>query len=246
MECILYASIFIIGACWGSFLNSIAWRLVADTPLVTCRSLCPACGHTIAWYDITPIISWIILRGTCRQCHAPISILYPCIEVLTGVLAVAAWMTISTSLLPWYGIYASLLLISLHTDMRYHVLSPWVTVYVVPFHIAAAILSITPITWYESIIAGVCGYTLFAMLNGIFQWYKGIRAIGYGDWELIAFIASGTGIAGLAYTMLWSSVLTLIYAALFQMYTQNVQHDTPLPFGACLAIAGLIFPLLCV
>ncbi|HOK67147.1 MAG TPA: prepilin peptidase [Anaerohalosphaeraceae bacterium] len=78
--------VFAFGACVGSFLNVVIYRLPLDKSIVSPPSSCPSCGMQIAFYDNIPVISWILLRGHCRGCRAPISIRYPIIELLTAVL----------------------------------------------------------------------------------------------------------------------------------------------------------------
>ena len=74
------------GAAIGSFLNVVVWRLPRGESLVRPRSRCPGCGTEIAARDNVPVVSWLVLRGRCRHCAAPISPRYPLIEALTAVL----------------------------------------------------------------------------------------------------------------------------------------------------------------
>jgi leader peptidase (prepilin peptidase)/N-methyltransferase len=78
--------VFILGACVGSFLNVVVWRLPRGESLVSPPSHCPKCGTPLAWYDNFPIFGWIFLRGRCRYCREPISWRYPIIEAVTGGL----------------------------------------------------------------------------------------------------------------------------------------------------------------
>ncbi len=78
--------VFAFGACVGSFLNVVIWRLPRDKSLVRPPSACPGCGIQIIWHDNIPILSWLILRGRCRNCGMGISIRYPVIELLTALL----------------------------------------------------------------------------------------------------------------------------------------------------------------
>ena len=87
----VYAFAFASGAVLGSFLNVLIYRLPREISVVkTPPSSCPACSTQIRWFDNIPLISWMILRGRCRQCQAPISIRYPLVELIAGLLAVAA------------------------------------------------------------------------------------------------------------------------------------------------------------
>jgi len=229
-----------IGLCWGSFLNSVAWRLLANTSLVYSRSYCPVCHHDLHWYDLIPVISWIMLHGRCRFCNTAISPLYPAIELGTGILAVTAYYMLPIAHIGWYSWYASLLIITIHTDARAHAISPLVTSYAIPINFALVYTMIPYITLIESTAIGA--YGVFAGINLFYRRHKGIQAIGEGDWELVAYIASITGAHGLAYVLCGGSLLTL-GCALLPTYYQDLSTDTPLPFGACLAIAGTIYPL---
>jgi leader peptidase (prepilin peptidase)/N-methyltransferase len=84
--------LFLIGACVGSFLNVIIWRLPRGESIVFPGSHCPACGKAIKWYDNIPIVSWLLLRGRCRACGVRISPRYIFIEVLTALLVVALYV----------------------------------------------------------------------------------------------------------------------------------------------------------
>lgn len=86
--------VIIIGACIGSFLNVVIYRLPAGQSLITPPSHCPKCGHRLAWYDNVPVLGWLWLRGRCRYCKTPISPQYPIIEAITGLLF-GAWFYIA-------------------------------------------------------------------------------------------------------------------------------------------------------
>ena len=80
--------LFALGACIGSFLNVVVWRMPRGESLITPPSHCPKCGHQLAWYDNIPVLGWIKLAGKCRYCGNPISPRYPIVEAITGLLFV--------------------------------------------------------------------------------------------------------------------------------------------------------------
>ena len=84
--------IFLTGLCIGSFLNVCIWRIPRDESIAWPGSHCPRCNHAIAAWDNLPLLSWLILRGQCRHCHAPISPRYFLVELLTGALFTALWL----------------------------------------------------------------------------------------------------------------------------------------------------------
>src|SRR4029450_1027450 len=80
--------LFLLGACVGSFLNGVVWRLPRGESLITPPSHCPKCNTPLKWYDNLPVIGWIKLGGKCRDCKGPVSPGYPIVEAITGALFV--------------------------------------------------------------------------------------------------------------------------------------------------------------
>src|SRR4051794_32155705 len=93
----------VIGLVIGSFLNVVIWRVPRDESLVRPGSHCPACGHPVRPRDNVPVVSWLLLRGRCRDCGARISARYPLVELLTGAVWAALTLRIGAdSALPAY------------------------------------------------------------------------------------------------------------------------------------------------
>ena len=80
----------LLGACVGSFTNVVVWRLPRGESVVFPGSHCPKCGHAIRWHDNLPLLGWLLLRGRCRDCQAPISWRYPAVEALSAALWLSA------------------------------------------------------------------------------------------------------------------------------------------------------------
>jgi hypothetical protein len=83
----------VLGACIGSFINVLVYRLPAGLSIVRPPSSCPKCGHRLAWYDNVPVLGWLWLKGRCRYCRAPVSAQYPIVEAITALLF-AGWFYI--------------------------------------------------------------------------------------------------------------------------------------------------------
>jgi leader peptidase (prepilin peptidase)/N-methyltransferase len=94
--------VFIVGLCWGSFLNMLAYRLSFEKPLFTMRSCCPQCGKVIAWYDNIPVVSWIALGGKCRACKQSITKYYLFFELVTAVVMVFIVVNFLPRFFPMY------------------------------------------------------------------------------------------------------------------------------------------------
>jgi len=90
MNNLFYIFIFFFGLIVGSFLNVVILRLGTGQGIVKKRSHCPRCGHGLAWFELVPLVSFLILRGRCHACHHKISWQYPLVELATGLLFLSA------------------------------------------------------------------------------------------------------------------------------------------------------------
>lgn len=99
---VMISFVFILGLIWGSFLNVVGHRLALGKPFFTKRSLCPSCSNVIAWYDNVPVLSWLWLKGKCRSCKAGISILYPAIEIMSGLVFALVFLKLIPHFSPFY------------------------------------------------------------------------------------------------------------------------------------------------
>ena len=123
MDPVLTSAIFVFGLVFGSFLNVCIYRLPRHLSVVFPRSACPQCETPIHLYDNIPILSWLILRGHCRQCKAPISPRYLIVELLTGAMCVACYVHFGVTLATVkYCTFGFLLLGLIFTDAETHLL----------------------------------------------------------------------------------------------------------------------------
>ena len=123
-----YSFVFIFGAIIGSFLNVCIYRIPKELSVVAPRSSCPSCGKIIKWYHNVPIISWIFLGGKCAYCKARISVKYPLVEFLTGLLFCLCWA------MPFFGqkiggmVFVSFLMVGVLIDYKHFILPDSITV----------------------------------------------------------------------------------------------------------------------
>lgn len=126
----LYLLITVLGLVFGSFLNVCIFRLPRKQSIMMPRSHCPACKHLIRWYDNIPVLSYLLLRGRCRDCHARISPQYALVEALTALLLVATFYRYGVS--PEFAKYSALvmlLVILIFTDLGLRRIPHSVTVF---------------------------------------------------------------------------------------------------------------------
>jgi leader peptidase (prepilin peptidase)/N-methyltransferase len=116
------AVVFLTGLCIGSFLNVVIYRLPRRESFITGRSRCPLCGHTLAWYDLLPLLSFLFLLGRCRYCRAVISPRYPLIELLTGALFALLYLSFGlTAAFVKYAFFAAFLIIVSMIDLEHYI-----------------------------------------------------------------------------------------------------------------------------
>jgi len=250
-----------VGLCVGSFLNVVIHRLPkmlergwqtqcaelrGDEPmqtttynLVVPRSACPGCGHRITALENVPVVSWLALRGKCSACKAPISIRYPLVEVLGGVLAAyAIWRFGPTA----KGIFGCVLLWTLlaltFIDFDTQLLPDDLTL---PLIWAGLLVNLwgTFVPLATAVIGAVAGYVTLWAIYWLFKLIRGKEGMGYGDFKLLAALGAWLGWQMLPLIVLLSSVVGAVIGIALIAF-KGRDHNVPLAFGPYLAIAGAI------
>jgi leader peptidase (prepilin peptidase)/N-methyltransferase len=251
----------LIGLMIGSFLNVVIHRMpimmerdwaaqcaelkgeavpvVEPLSLARPRSSCPHCGHQITALENIPVISWLVLRGRCKACTAPISLRYPLIEALTGLLfALAAWhFGFTAAGLGALVLIAALLALTaidfdtqlLPDDITLPLL--WVGLALNAFNVYTDLKS--------AVIGAMAGYlSLWAVYWG-FKLFTGKEGMGYGDFKLLAALGAWLGWQMLPLTILLSSLVGAVVGLSLMVFARQ-GRNVPIPFGPYLAAAGLI------
>ena len=261
----LFATLF--GLLIGSFLNVVIYRLPimmerqwrqechgcfpeldnphrndTDTPfnLSVPRSRCPHCNHAISALENIPVISWLVLKGKCRACQAPISKRYPAIELLTAIIS----LTVALVLPPtWWAVAVlgcSFALIALtFIDIEKMLLPDQTTLPLMWGGILFALLGISPISLTDSIIGAMAGYLSLWSIFWAFKLLTKKDGMGYGDFKLLAAIGAWVGWSLLPFVVLLSSLVGAI-CGIIMLRIKHQDQQTPFSFGPYLAVAGWI------
>ena len=180
LELIPYIIIFIFGITIGSFLNVCIYRIPLGESIVTAPSHCMTCGRKLKWYDMVPVFSWLVLGGKCRNCKSKISVQYPIIEGVNGILYV---MICAVNGLEWssviYCFMASALLVLSIIDWRTYEIPFGINVFLFVLGIAMTILD------RGNLVEHLIGMICVSGLLGILYLLTGGRAIGGGDIKLM-------------------------------------------------------------
>lgn len=232
-----------LGAIWGSFLNVVACRVINDQSIVTPRSRCPQCKTTIAWYDNIPILSWIILQGTCRHCNKNISWLYPCIEFLTMISLLALYNRVEPTYFIAYVIFFSVLIVSMRTDLEYMLIISELCLYPIFIAFLLSWINLLPISFAQSVLGACIGYMSLWTIAHVFFALTKKKGLGEGDFDLFALIGAFTGIEGLIFSIFIASWSGTIIGLIYLLITKQ-SNNTRIPFAPFLALSAMLYVLL--
>ncbi len=235
MEAITFAGV--LGAIVGSFLNVVSYRLPRHESLISPASHCPKCGTPVKPYDNIPVLSWLLLRGRCRSCAAPISARYPLVEALTAALCVGVVLVHPSA----SGIALSVTLILLVVpaaliDLEHRIIPNQLTLLGAVLALVLG-LALDPSGEPDRLIAGAAagGFLLLAALA-----YPG--GMGMGDVKLAGVMGLFLG-GAVAPAILVALVAGVLVGVAIIARKGAAGRKTAVPFGPFLALGALVAAL---
>ncbi len=228
---------------WGSFLNVVAYRLIHDVPFFFWRSFCPHCKSTIAFYDNIPLISWILLKGTCRYCKHSISWLYPFIELITALTLLGLTTFVPSVYWFAYFIFFSALIVSIRTDLEMFLISRYVSLALIPLGLLFSFFNWLPISVGVSAFGAASAFLFLYAIGKIYYALTKRIGLGQGDVELLAFIGSFIGILGWWFTVLIGSCIGTLVGLIIAILKKKSVATTKIPFGPFLAFGAICYVL---
>ena len=234
VSALFYVKAAFLGVAFGSFASLVAHRLPLGQPVVTGRSRCPQCEHTLHMVDLVPVLSYLWNRGKCRHCAADISLRYPLIEIATAVLFVIVLAVVGPGLKAiLLGLLAVGLVIMTVIDLEDQIIPDQISLALAGLGLAYHLASGAPADiWLSAGIGALMGFLIAWALRVAFQRLKGREALGFGDVKFFAVAGLWTGIGGLADFMMLSGLAGILFAAGWRMRG----GDAVFPFGPALAI----------
>lgn len=247
---------FLLGMTVGSFLNVCIYRIPAGRSIVYPPSGCPLCGHAIRWYENIPVLSWLVLRGRCSGCKAPISIQYPLVELLTGFLFLMAYIEWNFSLdLLFVLIYLALLVVIAGIDIKAQIVPHVLTIPGMVLGLLYAYLSPQRDLLYATAGLLLGGGILLIVIVVFYLVTKKI-GMGGGDVMILGMIGSYVGPAKLAPVLFIASVGGILFYLIMRVVfrrgriansitTDDIKGDEAdldrvIYFGPFLALGGAI------
>lgn len=229
--------VLLLGLLVGSFANVCIHRIPLAESVVSPRSRCPKCRRAIAAWDNVPLLSWLILRGKCRDCHAPISVRYPFVELTNGVFyGLIGWLHgINGRSVAQMALVTILLILAL-IDLDHRILPNIVTLPGIAFGLAAAVVAPPP-GLLESALSAAGMYAVFALIARLYERLRGIEGLGQGDWKMAAMLGAFLGWQGSLFAVFAGAALGAITGGLMIAVAKK-DSKYALPFGTFLALGG--------
>lgn len=235
MDPVLAIAVAVFGLIFGSFLNVCIYRLPRGLSVITPRSACPDCKRPIAFYDNVPVLSWLILRGRCRHCHAPISARYMVIELMNAGLWLACYWHFGPTLATLkYCTFAFLLLGLIFTDAETKLLPDKLTLtglalgvifsVLVPVNDVAAqflpgVLDLPfsgqivtrLLSLIDALTGAAVGSAFIYGAGAIYLKWRGAEGMGFGDVKLMAMVGAFLGMKLTVLTIFTASVAGTLF-----------------------------------
>ena len=243
VEGLFYLTAGLLGAALGSFMNVCIYRLPQGESVVRPRSYCPGCGKDITARDNIPVLSWLLLRGKCRQCGERISFQYPLVELGT----IAIWLGMALAFGPTVralagAIFFTLLLAIALTDARHYLIPDELSIGGLASGLALAVVTELT-TGVSSIVPSVAGAALgFLLLLGVGlvgDWVFKKPAMGGGDMKMMAMIGAYLGPVGAVLTIFLGALAGSVIFGPISLKTGKL-----VPFGVFLALGAAVTFLL--
>lgn len=235
MDPVLASMIFILGLAFGSFLNVCIYRLPLALSVVRPGSACPQCKKAIAFYDNIPVLSWLLLRGQCRNCQARISSRYLIVEILTGLLFVACYCRFGWTLSTLkYCVFSFLLLGLICTDAETKLLPDKMTLPGLALGILFSLLvpvsdlasqflpgmvnlpfsgdlSERLMSLMDSVLGAAVGASFIYGAGAIYLRWRKAEGMGFGDVKLMAMVGAFLGIKLTVFTIFTASLAGSVF-----------------------------------
>ena len=251
---------FLFGLIVGSFLNVCILRIPADKSIVSPASSCTKCGKSIAPYDNIPVLSWVFLGGTCRNCKTKISAMYPAVELLTGLLFLGCYLVfgLTVDALKW-AVFAALLVVLTITDLRERILPDEVNFFGLgagllfslftksldgtALWLASRWFEFPPpqmaLSFFDAVLGALAGSgLLWIVAEGYFR-IRGREGMGLGDVKMMAAVGAFLGLKRTMMTVLAGSLLGSLIG-IFLIAVSKKGRDYELPFGTFLGAGALL------
>jgi leader peptidase (prepilin peptidase)/N-methyltransferase len=233
--------VFMFGMCIGSFLNVCIYRLPSSMSIINpSRSFCPQCNSAIQFYDNIPVFSYLWLKGRCRNCNASISLRYPLVELMTGILAIAVLFMFGLTLESVvYFVFISSLLVITFIDIDHKIIPDIITLPGIPIGLAASFI-LPAMTLKSSLLGLLIGGGSLWLVAWTYSLITRKEGMGGGDIKLLGMIGTFIGWKGVLFSIFVASLAGTFVGMIF-MLLKGKNLKFAIPFGPFLSIGALSY-----
>ncbi|MGY0693078.1 prepilin peptidase [Virgibacillus sp. FSP13] len=234
MDTSLIFLFFLLGLIFGSFFNVVGLRLPTKQPFANDRSICPQCKQTLSWYELIPVLSFLLQRGKCRHCQAKISPMYPIIEIATGFLFACSYVLIGLHLeLIMALLLMSMLIIILVADITYMLIPDKLLLFFLPlFIVMRYVKPLEP--WWSAIVGALIGLAVIAIVILISR-----GGMGAGDMKLFGVLGIVLGMQKVLLAFFFACVFGALIGMLLLLF-KVIERKQPIPFGPYIVVATIV------
>ena len=229
-----------VGAAVGSFLNVLIFRIPEGQSIVLPSSHCQKCGHAVRVYDNIPIISYLILRGKCRDCHEKISLQYPIVEAITAIMSLLLFLKFGLSFKYLFSfIFTCALIVITFIDLRHQIIPDVISLPGIPVFFFLAIFFMNLTVW-ESLLGILIGGGCLFAIAFLYEIITKREGMGGGDIKLLAMLGAFLGWKSLFFILFVSSLLGAV-VGVSAMIIKGQDMKYAVPFGPFLSIAAVAY-----
>ncbi len=228
----------IFGAIFGSWLATIAIRMPQGRSANTGRSCCDSCNSPIAAWHMIPMVSFLALRGKCRTCSETINPLHFAIEIMSAIIAGAAFAVWEPAAAAAITLFALQLLLLATLDLRHFWLPDWLTLSLAVTGLLVAGYLPYPVEIYDRIIGAAAGFMILFAIATAYKMLRGHDGLGAGDPKMLGAIGCWLGWEMLPYVVLGSAIMGMVAAIGLQIIGKQISHQTKMPLGSLMALSA--------
>jgi leader peptidase (prepilin peptidase)/N-methyltransferase len=233
----------VLGAAIGSFLNVLIHRLPEESSIVSPASRCPRCGKAIRLYDNIPVISYILLRGRCRDCGEKIAFRYPLVELITAVFSLLLFWKYGLAF-QWLVSFAFIcaLIVITFIDLDHQIIPDVISLPGIPIFFLAAVF-VMKLRFLDAFLGFLIGGGCLYVIAFVYELLTKREGMGGGDIKLLAMIGAFLGWQSLLFVLLFSSLLgAVVGIAVMLAKGQDMKYAVPFgPFLSAAAAAYIFF-----
>ena len=233
----MYLLILIIGLCIGSFLNVCIYRIPREESIVFPASHCTSCGYELKFYDLVPVFSYIFLKGSCRKCNDKVSIIYPIIETINGLIYLLLFIKLGLSFeFIFFAILSSLLLVISMIDIKTKEIYSKTTIFGVIvgviYILSGAYLGRLSI--FNSVLGAIIGYGIIFLIVIL------TRGMGEGDADIAGICGMFIGVKGILVALFLAVIIAGLIASIILIFKLK-DKKSEIAFGPYISLGTFIW-----